>query len=76
MLRLLPPTYEPVLQQIRLQGFFFFVVVKRATSDHYSTCFGVAKQVARFLLPVLPHPLKPVLCRARHNCPRINGPIE
>ena len=53
MLRVLPPTYQPVLQQVRLQGFFPWVI-KRGTSLFNSFCSKVAKQVASFLLPVLP----------------------
>ena len=29
MLRVLPPTFQPVLQQVRLQGFFFVGAKKR-----------------------------------------------
>ena len=53
MLRVLPPTFEPVLQQIRLQGFYYWVV-KRATSLFNS--FGAKSQAklrvfaARFML--------------------------
>ena len=53
MLRVLPATFEPVLQQIRLQGFYYWVV-KRATSPFNS--FGAKSQnklrvfVARFIL--------------------------
>ena len=53
-LRFLPPTCETVLQQIRLRGFFSWVV-KRATSLFNLFWSNVAKQVARFLLPVLPY---------------------
>ena len=44
--------FEPVLQQIRLQG-FFRTVVKHATSLFNSFCSNVAKKVARFSLPDL-----------------------
>ena len=54
MLRALPPMFDPVLQEIRLQGLFSWVV-KRATSLFSSFCSHVAKQIARFLLPVLPY---------------------
>ena len=53
MLRVLPPTIDPVLQQIRLQGFYYWVV-KRAKSLFNS--FGAKSQnklrvfVARFML--------------------------
>ena len=53
MLRVLPPTFKPVFQQIRLLTGLMWVV-KRATSLFNSFCSNVAKQVARFLLPVLP----------------------
>ena len=52
MLRVLPPMFDPVLQEIRLQGLSSWVV-KRATSLFNSFCSHVAKQIARFLLPVL-----------------------
>ena len=52
MSHVLPLTFEPVLQQIRLEG-FFSSVVKRATSLFNSFCSKVAKQVARFMSPVL-----------------------
>ena len=52
MLHVLPFTFDPVLQQIRLQGFFSWVV-KGTTSLFNSFCSKVAKQVARFMLPVL-----------------------
>ena len=45
---------KPVLQQIRLLT-GFNEVVKRATSLFNSFCSNVAKQVARFLLPVFPY---------------------
>ena len=54
MLWVLPPMFDPVLQEIRLQGLFSWVV-KRATSPLNSFCSHVAKQIARFLLPVLPY---------------------
>ena len=54
MLRVLPPMFDPVLQEIRMQGLFSWVV-KRATSLFNSFCSYVAKQIARFLLPVLPY---------------------
>ena len=54
MLRVLPPMFDPVLQEIRMQGLFSWVV-KRATSLFNSFCSHVAKQIARFLLPVLPY---------------------
>ena len=54
MLRVLPPMFDPVLQEIRLQGLSSWVV-KRATSLFNSFCSHVAKQIARFLLPVLPY---------------------
>ena len=54
MLRVFPPMFEPVLQQIRSQGFFSWVV-KRATSLYNSFCRNAAKQVARFLLSDLPY---------------------
>ena len=41
------------IKEIRLQGLFSWVV-KRATSLFNSFCSHVAKQIARFLLPVLP----------------------
>ena len=44
MLGVLPPMFEPVLQQIRLPGLFSFVV-KRATSLVFkSVCSKVAKK--------------------------------
>ena len=54
MLRVLPPMFDPVLQEIRMQGLFSWVV-KRATSLFNSFCSHVAKQIERFLLPVLPY---------------------
>ena len=45
---------KPVLQQIRLLTGLMWVV-KRATSIFNSFCSNVAKQVARFLLPVFPY---------------------
>ena len=45
MLGVFQPTFGFVLEQIRLQGFIFSWVVKRAKSPE--------KQVGRFLLPVL-----------------------
>ena len=50
MLRVLPPIFDPVLQEIRLQGLFSWVV---ATSLFNSFCSHVAKQIACFLMPVL-----------------------
>jgi len=45
---------KPFLQQIRLlKGLMW--VVKRATSLFNSFCSNVARQVARFLLPVFPY---------------------
>ena len=41
MLRVLPPMFDPVLQEIRMQGLFSWVV-KRAT--HYSTHFAAMLQ--------------------------------
>ena len=52
MLRVLPTTFQPVLQQIRLQGLFLWVV-KHVTFQLNSLSSNVAKQVARFLLLVL-----------------------
>ena len=54
MLRVLPPMFDPLLQEIRMQGLFSWVV-KRATSLFNSFCSHVAKQIERFLLPVLPY---------------------
>ena len=55
MLRVLPPMFDPILQEIRMQGLFSWVV-KRATSLFNSFCSHVAKQIARFLFrPVLPY---------------------
>ena len=55
MLWVLPPMFDPVLQEIRLQGLFSWVV-KRATSLFNSFCSHVAKQIAPFLFrPVLPY---------------------
>ena len=47
MLRVLPPSFERILQQER--------VVKHGTSLFNSFSSNVEKQVARFLLPVLPN---------------------
>ena len=51
-LHVLQPTFEPVLYQIRLQGFFSWVV-KRAALLFNSFCSNAAKQVSCFLLPML-----------------------
>ena len=51
-LHVLQPTFETVLHEIRLQGFFSWVV-KRAALLFNSFCSNAAKQVACFLLPVL-----------------------
>ena len=49
MLRVLPKKFEPALQQIRLQSFFFFV-------DSKTRNLTIALQlVSGFLLPVLPY---------------------
>ena len=54
MLRVLPLTFKPVSNLIcRKIGFMW--VVKRTTSLFDSFCSNVAKQVARFLLPVFPY---------------------
>ena len=54
MLRVLPPTYQPVLQQVRLQGFFPWVI-KRGTSLFNSFCSKVAKQLScTFFVALLP----------------------
>ena len=51
MLRVLPPTFEPVFPQVRLQGLFSWVgVVKRATSLFNLFFSEVAKQFANFFV--------------------------
>ena len=52
MLRVLQPMFDPVLQEIRLHV-LFSGVVKRAPSLFNSFYSHVAKQIARFLLPIL-----------------------
>lgn len=55
MLRILPPTFEPVWQQIRLQGFFF----EGGSAIQFSRCATMLPKklhactffVARFSLP-------------------------
>ena len=54
MLHILPSTFEPFLLQIRLQGLFSWVV-KCTTSLFNSFCSKVTKQVAHFLLPIVPY---------------------
>ena len=51
MLRILPPMFKPVNNLIFCKTGLMWVV-KRATSLFNSFCSNVAKQVARFLLPV------------------------
>ena len=51
MLRVLPPLFKPVNNLIYCKAGFMWVV-KRVTSPFNSFCSNVAKQVARFLLPV------------------------
>ena len=53
MLRVLPPTFEPVWQQIRLQGFFF----EGGSTIQFSRCATMLpkKLYVRFLLPVFPY---------------------
>ena len=53
MLRVLPPMFEPVLQQIWLQAFFRGDKPRNIAIQ--LVCSNVAKQVARSLLPVLLH---------------------
>ena len=53
MLRVLPPMFEPVLQQIWLQAFFRDDKPRNIAIQ--LVCSNVAKQVARSLLPVLLH---------------------
>ena len=57
MLRVLPPKFKPVNNLICCKTGFMWMV-KRATSLFNSFCSNVAKQVARFLLPVFPVPLQ------------------
>ena len=54
MLRVLPPTFKPVSNLICCKT-DFMLVVKRAISLYNSFCSNVARQVARFLLPVFPN---------------------
>ena len=54
MLRVLPPTFKPVNNLICCKTGLVWVV-KRITSLFNSFCSNVAKQVARFLLLVLPY---------------------
>ena len=54
MLHVLPPTFKPVSNLICCKT-GFMLVVKRATSLYKSFCSNVARQVARFLLPVFPY---------------------
>ena len=55
ILRVLPPTLESVLQQIRSQS-YFSRMVKRATLLLNSFCSEVANSTScTFFLPVLPH---------------------
>ena len=49
MLRVLPPTFEPVLQQIRLQG-LFSRVVKRAALLFNSFCSKFCKTSCTFFV--------------------------
>ena len=53
MLRVLPPMFEPVLQQIWLQAFFRDDKPRNIAIQ--LVCSNVAKQVARSLLSVLLH---------------------
>ena len=59
MLRDLPPMFKPVNNLICCKT-GFMRVVKRTTSLFNSFYSDVAKQVARFLLPVFPHLYGPV----------------
>ena len=54
ILRVLPPMFKPVNNLICCKTGLMWVV-KRATSLFNSFCSNVAKQVARFLLPVFPY---------------------
>ena len=54
MLHILPPTFEPVFLQMRLQGLFSWVI-KCTTLLFNSFCSKAAKQVAHFVLLVLPY---------------------
>ena len=53
MLRVLPPTFEPVWQQIRLQSFFF----EGGNAIQFSRCATMLpkKLHVRFLLAVFPY---------------------
>ena len=68
MLHVLPTTFEPVLQQIRLQGLFSWVV-KRAALLFNSFCSNVAKKVARFFCCLFTVPLTapPLLRQENEN---------
>ena len=54
MLRVLPPTFKPINNLICCKTGLMWVV-KRATLLFNLFCSNVAKQVARFLLPVFPY---------------------
>ena len=54
MLRVLPPTFK-LVSNLMCCKTGFMLVVKRATSLYNSFCSNVARQVARFLLPVFPN---------------------
>ena len=54
MLRFLPPTFKPVNNLICCKTGLMWVV-KRATSLFNLFSSSVARQVARFLLPVFPY---------------------
>ena len=52
MLRVLPTTFEPVLQQLRFRDVFFVDGKTGNIAIQLVLQQSVAKQVARFLLPV------------------------
>ena len=55
MLRVLPPAFQPVLQQIRLRGFFFVGGKTPKNLLFNSFCSKVVKQVARFTVTQVVH---------------------